>query len=98
MNPTGNRLRLRSFRFSSVPLCSRRRTGRRPDEVKRPEMRKALAGHGWWRTSTNRGYGAKDMVRRFTAKTLVAAVERVAYPGLDLSHLRPGKCSAGHGT
>ena len=62
------------------------------------EMREALAGHGWWRTSTNRGYGAKDMVRRFTAKTLVAAVERVAYPGLDLSHLRPGKCSAGHGT
>jgi integrase len=55
------------------------------------EMREALAGHGWWRTSTNRGYGAKDMVRRFTARTLVAAVERVAYPGLDLSHLRPGK-------
>jgi integrase len=55
------------------------------------ELREALAGHGWWRTTTNRGYGAKDMVRRFTAKALVTAIERVAYPGLDLSHLRPGK-------
>jgi integrase len=58
------------------------------------EMRVALAGHGWWRTSTNRGYGAKDMVRRFTARALVAAVGRVAFPGLDLSHLRPGNRSA----
>jgi len=58
------------------------------------ELREALAGHGWWRTTTNRGYGAKDMVRRFTAKALVTAIERVAYPGLDLAHLRPSKHSA----
>ncbi len=58
------------------------------------EMREALVGHGWWRTSTNRGYGARDMVHRFTAKRLVAAVGRVAYPRLDLSHLPPRKRSA----
>jgi integrase len=51
------------------------------------EMRTALFGHGWHRTSTTRGYGARDMVVRFTAKVLADAVARVNYPGLDLSHL-----------
>ena len=32
-----------------------------------------------------RGYGWKDMVRRFGFPTLSEAVERVCYPGLDLS-------------
>jgi integrase len=54
------------------------------------ELRSALAGHGWM-NSINRRYGAKEMLRRFTIKTLVAAVARVAYRGLDLSHLRSGK-------
>jgi integrase len=58
------------------------------------ELREALAGHGWWRTTTNRGYGAKDMVRRFTAKALSGAVGRIAYPGLDLSHLGARRRSA----
>jgi integrase len=50
------------------------------------ELRMALAGHGWMNT-TNRGYGAKDMLRRFTARSLVLAVARVSYPGLELSGL-----------
>jgi hypothetical protein len=54
------------------------------------ELRSALAGHGWMST-INRGYGAKDMLRRFTPKALVSAVAKVAYPGLDLSHLCSGK-------
>jgi integrase len=54
------------------------------------ELRSALAGHGWMST-INRGYGAKDMLRRFTPKTLVSAVAKVAYPGLDLSRLCSGK-------
>jgi hypothetical protein len=58
------------------------------------EMREALAGHGWWRMTTNRGYGAKDMVRRFTAKALSDAVGRIAYPSLDLSHLGARRRSA----
>jgi integrase len=54
------------------------------------ELRVALAGHGWMNT-TNRGYGAKEMLRRFTATALAAAIAKVAYPGLDLSHLHPTK-------
>ena len=54
------------------------------------ELREALAGHGWMNT-TNRGYGAKEMMRRFTSKALVSAVAKIAYPDLDLAHLRSGK-------
>jgi integrase len=54
------------------------------------ELRSALAGHGWMNT-INRRYGAKEMLRRFTGKALVSAIAKVAYPGLDLSHLRSGK-------
>jgi integrase len=53
------------------------------------EMRTALFGHGWHRTSTTRGYGAKDMVLRFTANALAQSVAAVKYSGLDLSHLLP---------
>ena len=38
--------------------------------------------------SVARGYGWKDMVRRFGFPTLSAAVEKVCYPGLDLEALR----------
>src|SRR5262249_53372263 len=54
------------------------------------ELREALGGHGWMNT-TNRDYGAREMLRRFTPKALVSAVSKVAYPGLDLSHLRSRK-------
>jgi hypothetical protein len=35
------------------------------------------------------GYGAKEMLARFGVKVLKSAVARVAYPGLDLSGVRP---------
>ena len=38
-------------------------------------------------SSVGRRYGAKDMVRRFGLERLVEAVEKVSYPGLDLSHV-----------
>jgi hypothetical protein len=39
--------------------------------------------------SVARGYGAKDMMRRFGLPALADAVNKVAYPGLDLSGIRP---------
>jgi hypothetical protein len=53
------------------------------------ELREALFGHGWQRTTTTAGYGIRDMVLRFTASALVDAIESVCYPGLDFSHLGP---------
>jgi integrase len=53
------------------------------------ELREALFGHGWQRTTTTAGYGIRDMVLRFTASALVDAIESVSYPGLDFSHLAP---------
>jgi len=41
-------------------------------------------GHG----GVARNYGAKDMVRRFGLARLADAISKLAYPGLDLSHLR----------
>lgn len=46
----------------------------------------ALAGHGT-RGTVARGYGAKDMLRRFTLPVLSAAIEKAEYPGLDLSRV-----------
>src|SRR5262249_43889555 len=37
--------------------------------------------------TVGRQYGAKQLIRRFGITTLSAAVSKVAYPGLDLSHL-----------
>ena len=54
-----------------------------------PEMRTALFGHGWQRSTTTAGYGVKDMLLRFTAGALADAIASVSYPGLDLSHLSP---------
>ena len=51
------------------------------------DINDALTGH----TGSNRvarGYGWKDMVRRFGLPALQAALEKVAYPGLDLSRIR----------
>jgi integrase len=51
------------------------------------DVNDALTGHSGG-NSVARGYGWKDMVRRFGFSTLFAAVEKVQYPGLDLSALR----------
>jgi integrase len=59
------------------------------------DVNDALTGHSGG-NSVARGYGWKDMVRRFGFPTLSAAVEKVQYPGLDLSGLRwtlPTGCS-----
>jgi hypothetical protein len=55
-----------------------------PDE----ELRDALTGHRGPK-SVGRDYGAKEMLMRFGIKLLKNAVEKVAYQGLDLSHVRP---------
>ena len=51
------------------------------------DINDALTGHSG-SNKVARGYGWKDMVRRFGLQALSAAVEKVRYPGLDLSSLR----------
>jgi integrase len=51
------------------------------------DVNDALTGHSGG-NSVARGYGWKDMVRRFGFPTLYAAVEKVCYPGLDLEALK----------
>jgi integrase len=51
------------------------------------DINDALTGHAGG-NRVARGYGWKDMVRRFGFPALHAAVEKVAYPGLDLSRLQ----------
>ncbi len=51
------------------------------------DVNDALTGHSGG-NAVARSYGWKDMVRRFGFPTLNAAVEKVQYPGLDLSRLR----------
>jgi len=56
------------------------------------DLHDALTGHAG--SSVGRTYGAKDMVRRFGLETLADAVNRIRYPGLDLSNVLwtvPGK-------
>jgi integrase len=48
------------------------------------DLNDALTGHSNG-SSVGRGYGAKNMVQRFGLATLVDAVSKVSYPGLDLS-------------
>jgi integrase len=50
------------------------------------DVNDALTGHSGG-NSVARGYGWKDMVRRFGFCTLYAAIEKVSYPGLDLTAL-----------
>ena len=52
------------------------------------EIHDALTGHAQASTVSG-GYGAKEMLARFTVKVLKTAVAKVAYPGLDLSRVRP---------
>jgi integrase len=51
------------------------------------DINDALTGHAGG-NRVARAYGWKDMVRRFGFPALHAAVEKVAYPGLDLSRLQ----------
>jgi integrase len=41
-------------------------------------------------SAVSQGYGAKQMLQRFTAKALKEAVDKVQYPGLDLARVRTG--------
>jgi integrase len=50
------------------------------------EAREALIGHA---TSVSREYGANVMLAQFTAPVLVDAINRISYPGLDLSRVKP---------
>src|SRR5262245_61340394 len=54
------------------------------------EIHDALTGHST-RGEVSREYGAKDMTKRFGWETLASAVAKVAYPGVDLSGIRPAK-------
>ncbi len=51
------------------------------------DVNDALTGHSGG-NPVARGYGWKDMVRRFSFAKLYAAIEKVDYPGLDLGTLR----------
>jgi integrase len=51
------------------------------------DINDALTGHSGG-NSVARGYGWKEMVRRFGLQTLRDAVEKVRYPELDLSPVR----------
>lgn len=52
------------------------------------EAREALIGHAQ-ASSVSWGYGAKAMLARFTAPVLSDAINRINYPGLDLSRVKP---------
>ncbi|MCS3497405.1 integrase [Bradyrhizobium japonicum] len=52
------------------------------------EMREALIGHAQ-ASSVSWGYGANAMLSRFGAAGLSDAINRISYPGLDLSRVRP---------
>jgi len=52
------------------------------------EMREALIGHAQAST-VSWGYGANAMLSRFGAAALSDAINRISYPGLDLSRVRP---------
>jgi hypothetical protein len=51
------------------------------------DINDAITGHSGG-NAVARGYGWKDMVRRFGFQTLSDAVEKVRYPGLDLCAIR----------
>jgi integrase len=52
------------------------------------EVRKALMGHSDASTVSG-GYGAKNMLARWGVNVLKEAIEKITYPGLDLSRVRP---------
>jgi hypothetical protein len=52
------------------------------------EIREALIGHAQ-ASSVSWGYGANAMLSRFGAAGLSEAINRISYPGLDLSRVKP---------
>jgi integrase len=52
------------------------------------EVRKALMGHSDASTVSG-GYGARNMLARWGVNVLRDAIEKITYPGLDLSRVRP---------
>jgi integrase len=52
------------------------------------EVHDALTGHSHVSTVSG-GYGARQMLQRFGVAILRSAVEKISYPGLDLSRVRP---------
>jgi len=52
------------------------------------EIREALIGHAQ-ASSVSWGYGANAMLSRFGAATLYDAINRISYPGLDLTRIKP---------
>ncbi|MGH6713003.1 MAG: DUF6538 domain-containing protein [Bradyrhizobium sp.] len=64
-----------------------------PDE----ELRDALAGRSSGK-SVSRRYGAKAMLERWGVKALKSAIDKINYPGLDLSRVRaPGAVTSSRG-
>ena len=57
------------------------------------DLNDALMGQAT-RGSVGRRYGARDIVTRYGMATLIEAVERVTYSGLDLSGLHPSSWAA----
>jgi integrase len=55
-----------------------------PDE----ELRDALAGRSGQK-SVSRDYGAKNMLRRWGVERLKETIDKISYPGLDLSRVQP---------
>jgi len=70
-----------SFRHS-LQYALRRAT---PDE----ELRDAIPGRSSRGKSVSRDYGANDMIVRWGAQVLKEAVEKISYPELHLSRVRP---------
>jgi integrase len=65
-----------------------------PDE----ELRDALAGRSSGK-SVSRTYGAKGMLRRWGVKALKNAIDKIEFPGLDVSRVRPfGNVKSTRGT
>ena len=56
-----------------------------PDE----ELRDALAGRSSGGKSVSRTYGAKAMLRRWGVKALKNAIDKIEFPGLDVSRVKP---------
>jgi integrase len=53
------------------------------------ELRDALPGRSSGKKSVSRGYGAKYMIDRWGLSLLKETLDRISYPGLDLSRVKP---------
>jgi hypothetical protein len=68
-----------------VPLVPTRFQGCGPSCPPQRGPARCTDGHAG--SSVGQTYGAKDMVRRFGLETLADAVNKIKYPGLDLSRV-----------